>query len=55
MASELEQETRDALLSAIKASAKDETRADQLLSLSTAFAFALGAYRQKLPGYAPSS
>lgn len=52
-ASDLENETREALLTAIKEAAPS-VGTSGLQELATAFAFTVGAYRQNLPGYIPS-
>lgn len=50
---ELAEETKEALLTAIKEMAPKEVRAEALQQLATAYAMTVGAARTRLPGYTP--
>ncbi|VEG16087.1 Uncharacterised protein [Mycolicibacterium phlei] len=54
MANELAEETREALLTAIKSSSETASAAG-LQQLAMAFALTVGAARTRLPGYTPPS
>lgn len=52
---DLVEETKEALLTAIKEMAPKEVRGEGLQHLATAYAMTVGAARTRLPGYTPPS